>query len=129
MIDWFGLLAVQGTLKILLQNHNLKASILQCSVFFMVQITSVHGYCKKIIALTIGNFVDKVMFLLLSMLHTFVIAFLPVEVVTDFLFSWAPKSLWTVTAIMKLKDACSLEGKLCTLNNLLKKADKKDYFS
>ena len=46
-----------------------------------------------------------------------------------FLFPWAPKSLWTVTAIMKLKDACSLEGKLCTLNNLLKKANKKDYFS
>ena len=83
MIDWFGLLAVQGTLKSLLQNHNLKASVLQCSVFFMVQITSVHGYWKKIIALTIGN---KVMFLLLSMLPSFVIAFLPVEAGTDFYF-------------------------------------------
>ena len=59
MIDWFGLLAVQGTLKSLLQNDNLKESVLQCSVFFMVQLTSVHGYWKIIIALTIGNFVSN----------------------------------------------------------------------
>ena len=45
-IDWFDLLAVQGTLKSLLQHHNLKASFLWCSIFFMVQLTSVHDHCK-----------------------------------------------------------------------------------
>ena len=46
-IDWFDFLAVQGTLKSLLQHHSLKASILQCSAFFIVQLTSTHDYCKN----------------------------------------------------------------------------------
>ena len=78
-IDWFDLLAVQGTLKSLLQHHNLKASILQHSTFFMVQLTSVHLYMTpgKTIALIIWTFAGIVMSLFLNTLCTFVIAFLP----------------------------------------------------
>ena len=59
-IDWFDLLAVQGTLKSLLQHHRLKASILQCSVFFMVQHSHPHTTTGKTLALTRCNFVSKV---------------------------------------------------------------------
>ena len=58
-IDWFDLLAVQGSLKNLLHLHNLKASILQCSVFFMVQLSDPYIATGKTIALTIWNFVGK----------------------------------------------------------------------
>ena len=75
-IDWFDLLAVQGTLKSLLQHHSSKASILQHSDFFMVQLS--HPYMTgKTIALTIWTFVDEVMYLLFNMLSRLVIAFLP----------------------------------------------------
>ena len=70
--DWFDLLAVQGILKCLLQHHSLKASILQCLSFFMVQIS--HLY--KTIALMIQTFVGKVMSLLFNTLSRFVVAFL-----------------------------------------------------
>ena len=74
-IDWFDLLAVQGTLKSLLQYHSSKASILWCPAFFMVQLfTSVHDYY---IALTGQTFVGKVMSLLFNILSMLVIAFLP----------------------------------------------------
>ena len=63
-IDWFDLLAVQGTLKNLLQHHNSRASILQCSVFFMVQLSHLYMTTGKTIALTIQTFVSKVMTLL-----------------------------------------------------------------
>ena len=76
-VDWFDLLAVQGTLKSLLQHHNSKASILQCSAFFMVQLSHLYVTTGKTIALTIQTFVGKVMSLLLNMLSRFVIAFLP----------------------------------------------------
>ena len=76
-IDWFDLLAVQGNLKSLLQHHNSKASILWCSVFFMVQLPHLNMTTRKIIALTIRTFVGKVMFLLFNMLSRFIIAFLP----------------------------------------------------
>ena len=62
--DWFDLLAVQGTLKSLLQHHNSKASIVQCSVFFMVQLSHLYIITGKTIALTIRTFVSKVMSLL-----------------------------------------------------------------
>ena len=65
-IDWFDLLAVQGTLKILLQHHSSKASILQCSAFFMVHVS--HPYMEKNIALTICTFVGTVMSLLFNTL-------------------------------------------------------------
>ena len=76
-IDWFDLLAVQGTLKSLLQHHSSKASILQCSVFFMVQLSHPCMTTGKTIALTRQTFVGKVMSLLFNMLSRFVIAFLP----------------------------------------------------
>ena len=64
-IDWYDLLAVQGTLKSLFQHHSLKASILQCSAFFMIQLSHLYRTTGKTIALTIWTFVNKVMFLLL----------------------------------------------------------------
>ena len=76
-IDWFDLLAVQGTLKSLLQHHSSKASILQCSAFFIVQLSHPCMTTGKTIALTIRTFVGKVMSLLFNMLSRFVIVFLP----------------------------------------------------
>ena len=76
-IDLFDLLAVQGTLKSLLQYHSLKASIIQCSVFFIVQFSHPYMTTGKTIVLTIQTFVDKVMSLLFNMLFRFVITFLP----------------------------------------------------
>ena len=75
-IDWFDL-AVQGTLKSLLQHHNSKASIIWHSAFFMVQLSHLYMTTGKIIALTIQTFVGKVMSLLFNTLPRFVIAFLP----------------------------------------------------
>ena len=84
-MNWFGFLAVQGILNSLLQNHSSKASVLQCSAFFMVQLS--HQYMKnyttgKTIALTmdlltIRSFVGKVMSLLFNTLSRFATAFLP----------------------------------------------------
>ena len=76
-IDWFHLHAVQGTLKSLLQHHSSKASILQHSVFFMVQLSHPHKTTGKTIALTIWTFVGKGMSLLFNMLSRFATAFLP----------------------------------------------------
>ena len=76
-VDCFGLLAIQGTLKSLLQHHGSKASILRCSAFFMVQLSHPYMTTGKTIALTIWTFVGKVMSLLFNMLSRFVIAFLP----------------------------------------------------
>ena len=77
-IDWFDLLAVQGTLKSLFQHHNSKASILQGSAFFMVHLSHLYMTTgKKTIALTKWTFVAKVMSLLFNMLSRFVTAFLP----------------------------------------------------
>ena len=76
-IDWLDLLAVQGTLKSLLQHHSSKASILQCSAFFMVQLSYPYITTGKTIALTRWTFVGKVMSLLFNTLSWFVIAFLP----------------------------------------------------
>ena len=86
-IDWFDLLAVQGTLKSLHQHHSSKASIIQCSAFFMVQFTG------KTIALITWTFVGKVMSLLFNILSRFVIDFLPKS--KHLLISWL-KSLSTV---------------------------------
>ena len=76
-IDWFDLLAVQGTLKSLLQHHSLKASILRHAVFFMVLLSHPYMIIGKTIALTIWTFVCKAMSLLFNMLSRFIIAFLP----------------------------------------------------
>ena len=71
------LLAVQGTLKSLLQHHSVKTSVLQHSTFFMVQLLHSYMTTGKTIDLTIWTFVGKVMSLLFNMLSSFVIAFLP----------------------------------------------------
>ena len=76
-INWLDLLAVQGTLKSLLQHHSSKASIFQCSAFFIVQLSYPYMTTGKTIALTRQAFVDKVMSLLFNMLFRLVITFLP----------------------------------------------------
>ena len=76
-MDWLDLLAVQGTLKSLLQHHSSKASILQCSAFFTVQLSHPYMTTRKTIALTRRTFVGKAMSLLLNMLSRWVITFLP----------------------------------------------------
>ena len=76
-MDWLDLLAVQGTLKSILQHHSSKASILRLSAFFTVQLSHSYMTTGKTIALTRRTFVDKVMSLLLNMLSRLVIIFLP----------------------------------------------------
>ena len=76
-MDWLDLLAAQGTLKSLLQHHSSKASILQCSVFFIVQLSYPYMTTGETIALTRWTYVGKVMSLLFNMLSRLVIAFLP----------------------------------------------------
>ena len=76
-MDWLDLLAIQGTLKSLLQHHNSKASILLCSALFIVQLSHPYMTTGKTIALTRWTFVGKVMSLLLNMLSRLVITFLP----------------------------------------------------
>ena len=76
-MDWLDLLTVQGTLKSMLQHHSSKASILQCSAFFIVQLSHPYMTTGKTIARTRWIFVDKVMSLLFNMLSRLVITFLP----------------------------------------------------
>ena len=76
-MDWLDLLAVQGTLKSLLQHYSSKALTKQCSAFFIVQLSHPYMTTGKAIALTIQNFVSKVMSLLFNMRSRFVISFLP----------------------------------------------------
>ena len=75
-MDWLDLLAVQGTLKSLLQHHSLKASIFRCSAFFIVQLSHPYLTTGKTIALTRWTFVGKVMFLFFNMLSRLIITFL-----------------------------------------------------
>ena len=76
-MDWLDLLAVQGTLKSLLQHHSSKASVLHCSAFFIVKLSHPYMTTGKTIALTRGAFVGKVISLLFNMLCMLVITFLP----------------------------------------------------
>ena len=76
-INWFDLLAVQGTLRSLLQNHSSKASILQHSTFFIVHFSHLYKITGNTIALSIGKFRGKIMSLLFNTLSRFVIAFVP----------------------------------------------------
>ena len=76
-MDWLDLLAVQGTLKSLLQHHSSKSSILQCSAFFIVQLSHPYMTTRKTVALTRWTFVGEVMSLLFNMLSRLVITFLP----------------------------------------------------
>ena len=85
-IDWFDLLAVQGSLKSLLQHDSSKTSILRCSAFLMVQLSHPYMAAGKTIALTRRTFVSKVMSLLFNMLSRLVIASLPKR--KPLLISW-----------------------------------------
>ena len=85
-IDWFDLLAVQGTLKSLLQYHSLKSSVLRHSAFFIIQLSHPYMTAGKTVALTIWTFVGKVMSLLFNMLSRLVIAFFPLS--KCLLISW-----------------------------------------
>ena len=96
-IDWFDILAVQRTPKSLLQHHSSKASILQCSACFMVQLSHPFMTTRKTIALTIQIFVGKVTSLLFNMLSRFVIAFLPRS--KCLLISWLPLKLLLTTLL------------------------------
>ena len=89
-MDWLDLLAVQGTLKSLLQHHSSKASILRCSAFSTVQLSHPYMTTGKTIALTRWNFVGKVMYLLFNMLSRLVITFLPRS--KRLLISWLQSS-------------------------------------
>ena len=93
-VDWFDLLAVQGTLKSLLQHHSWKASILWCSAFFIVQLSYPYMTPGKTIALPRRTFVGKVMSLLFNMLSRLVITFLQRS--KHLLISW----LWSPSAVI-----------------------------
>ena len=84
-MDWMDLLAVQGTLKSLFQHHNSKASILQLSAFFMVQLSHPYMTTGETITLTRWTFVGKVMSLLFNMLSRLIIAFLPRSKLLNFM--------------------------------------------
>ena len=102
-MDWLDFLAVQGTLKSLLQCHSSKASILQCSVFFIVQLSHPYMTTGKMIALTRGTFVGKVTFLLFNMLSRLVITFLPRS--KHLLISWLQSPSAVILEPPKIKSA------------------------
>ena len=101
MMDWLGLLAVQGTLKSLLQNHSSKASLLQCSALFIVQFSHPYMITGKSITLTRWTFVGKVMSLLLNMLSRMDIMFLPRS--NHLLISWLQSSSAVIIEPRKIK--------------------------
>ena len=100
-IDWFDPLAVQGTLKSLLQHYSSKASILQRSAFFTVQLSHPYMTTGKTIALTRQTFVGKVMSLLFNMLSRLVIAFLPRS--KRLLISWLQSPSAVILEPQKIK--------------------------
>ena len=102
-MDWFELLAVQETLKSLLQHHNSKASILWCSAFFIVQLSHPYMTTGKTIALIRWTFVGKVMSLLFNMLSRLVIAFLPRS--KCLLISWLQSPSAVILEPQKIKSA------------------------
>ena len=102
-MDWLDLLAVQGTLKSLLQHHSSKASILRRSAFFIVQLSHPYMTTGKTIALTRWTFVDKVMSLLFNMLSRLVITFLPRS--KCLLISWLQSPSAVILEPPKIKSA------------------------
>ena len=112
-MDWLHLLAVQGTLKSLLQHHSSKASILRCSAFFIVQLSHPYMSTGKTKALTRQTFVGKVISLLFNMLSRLVITFLPRS--KHLLISWLqspsavilePKKIKSVIAFIVSPSIC-----------------------
>ena len=101
LFDWLDLLAVQETLKSLLQHHSSKASLLQCSAFFMAQLSHPNMTTGKIIALALWTFIDKVMSLLFNMLSRLVIVFLPRN--KPLLISWLHSPSTVILEAMREK--------------------------
>ena len=101
-MDWLGLLAVKGTLRSLFQHHSPKASMLQHSAFFIVQLSHPYMTTGKTIALTRQTFVGKVMSLLFNMLSRLVITFLK-----HLLISWLQSSS---AVILEPKSGCAHDG-------------------
>ena len=102
-MDWVDLLAVQGTLKSLLQHHSSKASILLCSAFFIVQLSHPYMTTGKTIVLTRWTFLDKVMSLLFNMLSSLVITFLPRS--KHLLISWLQSLSAVILELKNIKSA------------------------
>ena len=102
-MDWLDLLAVQGTLKSLLQHHSSKASVLQCSAFCVVQLSHPYMTTEKTTALTRRTFVDKVMSLFFNMLSRLVITFLPRS--KCLLISWLQSPSAVILEPRKIKSA------------------------
>ena len=100
-MDWFDLLAIQGTFKSLLQHHSSEASVLQHSAFFMIQLSHPHMMTGKTIALTIWTFVGKVISVLFNTLFRFVIAFLPRS--KHLLISWLQSPSSVILEPKKIK--------------------------
>ena len=100
-MDWLDLIAVQGTLRSLLQHHSSKASILQCSAFFIVQLSHPYMTTGKTIALTRQTFVGKVRSLLFNMLSRLVITFLPRS--KRLLISWLQSPSAVILEPQKIK--------------------------
>ena len=110
-MDWLDLLAVQGTLKSLLQHHASKASILQCSAFFIVQLSHPHMITGKTIALARWTFVGKVMSLLFNMLSKLVITFLPRS--KHLLISWLQPSSAMILEPQNIVCHCFVSPSIC----------------
>ena len=112
-MDWLDLLAVQGTLKTLFQHHSSKASILQHSAFFTVQLSHPYMTTGKTIALTRWTFVGKVMSLLFNMLSSLVITFLPRS--KHLLISWLQLPSAVILGPRKIKSATvySISPSIC----------------
>ena len=102
-MDWLDLLAVQGTLKSLLQHHSSKASTFQCSAFFTLQLSHPYMTTGKAIALTRWTFVGKVISLLFNMLSRLVISFLPRS--SCLLISWLQSPSAVILESPKIKSA------------------------
>ena len=103
-MDWLDLLAVQGMIKSLLQHHSSKASILQCSAFFIVQLSHPYMTTGKTIPLTRQTFIGKIMSLLFKMLSRFIIAFLPRS--QHLLISWLQSPSAVILEPRKIVSHC-----------------------
>ena len=110
-MHWLYLLAVQGALKSLLQHHSSKASILQYSAFFIVQLSHPYMTTGKTIALTRRTFVGKVMSLLFNMLSRLVTAFLPTS--KHLLISWLKSPSAVILEPMKIKSVSIVSPSIC----------------
>ena len=117
-MDWLDLLAVQGTLKSLLQHHSSKASILRCSAFFMVQLSHPYMTTGKIIPLTRWTFVGKVISLLFNILSRLVIVFLPRS--KHLLTSWLQSPFAVILEPKKIKSVTGSRELLAVYKNFTK---------